>query len=164
MWFQRLVEIDDDSEPEPILRPTERPGAVRSSERTKKRKIPVSTPGDFQRVRLMSILRLEEQKATNTPDKAYANPVYSIFVGDLGPDINEYVLVSLFAARYPSCKSAKIMTDPVTGMSRGYGFVCFAYEPDQLRALTEMQGIFCGNRPMRISTATPKKSEAEDLY
>ncbi|KAF2206093.1 RNA-binding domain-containing protein [Delitschia confertaspora ATCC 74209] len=83
-------------------------------------------------------------------------PEYSIFVGDLGPEVNEFVLVSLFQNKFPSCKSAKIMSDPVTGMSRGYGFVRFTEESDQQRALTEMQGVYCGNRPMRISTATPK--------
>ena len=83
-------------------------------------------------------------------------PEFSIFVGDLGPEVNEYVLVSLFQARFPSCKSAKIMSDPISGMSRGYGFVRFSDESDQQRALTEMQGVYCGNRPMRISTATPK--------
>lgn len=83
-------------------------------------------------------------------------PEYSIFVGDLGPEVNELVLVALFQSRFPSCKSAKIMTDPITGMSRGYGFVRFSDEGDQQRALSEMQGVYCGNRPMRISTATPK--------
>lgn len=83
-------------------------------------------------------------------------PEYSIFVGDLGPEVNEYVLVSLFQNKYPSCKSAKIMTDPISGMSRGYGFVRFSDESEQQRALNEMQGVYCGNRPMRISTATPK--------
>lgn len=83
-------------------------------------------------------------------------PEYSIFVGDLGPEVNEYVLVSLFQSRFPSCKSAKIMSDPISGLSRGYGFVRFSDEADQQRALTEMQGVYCGNRPMRISTATPK--------
>ncbi|KAG8205043.1 mRNA binding post-transcriptional regulator [Trichophyton interdigitale] len=83
-------------------------------------------------------------------------PEFSIFVGDLGPEVNEYVLVSLFQSRFPSCKSAKIMTDPITGLSRGYGFVRFSDETDQQRALSEMQGVYCGNRPMRISTATPK--------
>jgi len=83
-------------------------------------------------------------------------PEYSIFVGDLGPEVNEFVLVSLFQSRFPSCKSAKIMTDPISGMSRGYGFVRFSDEVDQQRALSEMQGVYCGNRPMRISTATPK--------
>ncbi|TKA79824.1 hypothetical protein B0A49_00746 [Cryomyces minteri] len=83
-------------------------------------------------------------------------PEYSIFVGDLGPEVNEYVLVSLFQSRFSSCKSAKIMSDPISGLSRGYGFVRFADESDQQRALGEMQGVYCGNRPMRISTATPK--------
>ena len=85
---------------------------------------------------------------------------HSIFVGDLGPEVNEFVLVSLFQGRFPSCKSAKIMTDPISGMSRGYGFVRFADEGDQQRALTEMQGVYCGNRPMRISTATPKTNKS----
>lgn len=88
------------------------------------------------------------------------SPEYSIFVGDLGPEVTEFVLVSLFQNKFPSCKSAKIMTDPITGMSRGYGFVRFADESDQQRALTEMQGVYCGNRPMRISTATPKNKPA----
>jgi RNA recognition motif-containing protein len=83
-------------------------------------------------------------------------PEFSIFVGDLGPEVNEFVLVSLFQSRFPSCKSAKIMTDAMTGQSRGYGFVRFSAEEDQQRALVEMQGVYCGNRPMRISTATPK--------
>lgn len=83
-------------------------------------------------------------------------PEHSIFVGDLGPEVNEYVLVSLFQNKYPSCKSAKIMTDPISGMSRGYGFVRFSDEADQQNALQQMQGVYCGNRPMRISTATPK--------
>lgn len=83
-------------------------------------------------------------------------PEYSIFVGDLGPEVNEYVLMSLFQSKFNSTKSAKIMSDPISGLSRGYGFVRFADEADQQKALTEMQGVYCGNRPMRISTATPK--------
>jgi len=83
-------------------------------------------------------------------------PEFSIFVGDLGPEVNEFVLVQLFQNKYPTCKSAKIMSDPISGMSRGYGFVRFSSEEDQQKALNEMQGVYCGNRPMRISTATPK--------
>ena len=66
--------------------------------------------------------------------------------------------MSLFQNRFPSCKSAKIMTDPITGVSRGYGFVRFNDQGDQERALNEMQGVYCGNRPMRVSAATPKTS------
>ncbi|KDR84287.1 hypothetical protein GALMADRAFT_56583 [Galerina marginata CBS 339.88] len=96
---------------------------------------------------------------------------YSIFVGDLAPETSNSDLVAVFRNpvlglrndREPkfirpflSCKSAKIMLDPVTGVSRGYGFVRFTDEADQQRALIEMHGLYCLSRPMRISPATAK--------
>lgn len=105
---------------------------------------------------------------------------YSIFVGDLAPEASNSDLVAVFrnpvlglrSDREPkyiqpfhSCKSAKIMLDPVTGVSRGYGFVrCvptvevpifplsqdphrFTDEADQQRALIEMHGLYCLSRP-----------------
>ncbi|KAF9105648.1 hypothetical protein BGX27_009509 [Mortierella sp. AM989] len=85
-----------------------------------------------------------------------AGQEYSVFVGDLSPEVTEFMLVSKFQERYVSCRSAKIMTDATTGISRGYGFVRFSDESEQLRALHEMQGVYCGSRPIRISMATPK--------
>ena len=96
---------------------------------------------------------------------------YSIFVGDLAPETSNSDLVAVFRNpvlglrndREPkfirpflSCKSAKIMLDPITGVSRGYGFVRFTDEADQQRALIEMHGLYCLSRPMRISPATAK--------
>ncbi|KAJ3506808.1 hypothetical protein NLJ89_g6660 [Agrocybe chaxingu] len=96
---------------------------------------------------------------------------YSIFVGDLAPETSNSDLVAVFRNpvlglrndREPkfirpflSCKSAKIMLDPLTGVSRGYGFVRFTDEADQQRALIEMHGLYCLSRPMRISPATAK--------
>lgn len=87
---------------------------------------------------------------------------FSIFVGDLAPETTNTDLVAVFRdpilglrndrePRYIrpflSCKSAKIMMDPATGMSRGYGFVRFSDEADQQRALIEMQGLYCLSRP-----------------
>jgi hypothetical protein len=108
---------------------------------------------------------------------------YSIFVGDLAPEASNSDLVAVFrnpvlglrSDRQPkiinpflSCKSAKIMLDPVTGVSRGYGFVrCvptpvvvpntplsqdprrFTDETDQQRALIEMHGLYCLSRPSK---------------
>ncbi|GAN05996.1 mRNA binding post-transcriptional regulator [Mucor ambiguus] len=83
-------------------------------------------------------------------------PEYSLFVGDLSNDIDETFLLSLFRAKYPSCHSAKIMTDPVTGLSRGYGFVRFLNQLEQQEAVQDMNGIICDSRPIRVSFATPK--------
>lgn len=91
-----------------------------------------------------------------------AHKEYSIFVGDLAPETSNSDLVAVFRNpvlglrndRAPkfirpfySCKSAKIMLDPVTGISRGYGFVRFTEEADQQRALIEMHGLYCLSRP-----------------
>jgi hypothetical protein len=67
MWLQRLVEIDDESDLEPIPEPAERPATAHSCVKTKKTNVAVSTPADFQRVRLMSIIRPKEQKAKEEP-------------------------------------------------------------------------------------------------
>jgi hypothetical protein len=65
MWFQRLVEIDE-SKPEPIPVRNERAVAVpQGSVRAKGPQVHISTPADFQRVRLMRTLRLSEQRENN---------------------------------------------------------------------------------------------------
>ncbi|CEP12538.1 hypothetical protein [Parasitella parasitica] len=91
-------------------------------------------------------------------------PEYSIFVGDLSPETTEIDLLVVFQSRYMSCKSAKIMTDPRTGMTRGYGFVRFAEQLDQQRALLEMQGYFIGSRAIRVSVATPKNRASQQQH
>ncbi|KAL7322006.1 hypothetical protein PS15p_212101 [Mucor circinelloides] len=85
-------------------------------------------------------------------------PEYSLFLGDLSHECSERILLHIFRNRYPSCKSVKIMEDAQTGQSRGYGFVRFHQQLDQFQALDEMQGCIIGNRPIRVSLATPKNS------
>ncbi|XXG52893.1 hypothetical protein AAC387_Pa03g1092 [Persea americana] len=87
-----------------------------------------------------------------------AGPEHSIFVGDLAPDVTDYLLQETFRAQYPSVRGAKVVTDPNTGRSKGYGFVKFSDEMERNRAMTEMNGVYCSTRPMRISAATPKKT------
>ena len=92
----------------------------------------------------------------NNDSKDERGTEYSVFVGDLGHDVNDYMLLTTFQVQYPSVKSAKVVTDATTSLSRGYGFVRFGDEVEQRRAIVEMQGRYCGSRPMRISLATPK--------
>ncbi|XP_057479701.1 polyadenylate-binding protein RBP47B'-like isoform X2 [Actinidia eriantha] len=87
-----------------------------------------------------------------------AGPEHSIFVGDLTPDVTDYLLQETFRTQYPSVRGAKVVTDPNTGRSKGYGFVKFADEMERNRAMAEMNGVYCSTRPMRISAATPKKT------
>ncbi|KAL8461398.1 hypothetical protein ACS0TY_031940 [Phlomoides rotata] len=84
-------------------------------------------------------------------------PEYTIFVGDLAADVTDYMLQETFRASYPSIRGAKVVTDRITGRTKGYGFVRFGDESEQLRAMTEMNGRFCSTRPMRIGSAANKQ-------
>nr|XP_027112462.1 polyadenylate-binding protein RBP47-like [Coffea arabica] len=88
----------------------------------------------------------------------------SIFVGDLAADVTDSLLHETFASRFPSVKGAKVVVDPNTGRSKGYGFVRFADEKERTQAMTEMNGAYCSSRPMRIGVATPKKASPQQQY
>ncbi|OIW00060.1 hypothetical protein TanjilG_26397 [Lupinus angustifolius] len=84
------------------------------------------------------------------------SPDYSIFVGDLAADVTDYHLQETFRARYSSVKGAKVVIDRLTGRTKGYGFVKFGDESEQIRAMTEMQGVLCSTRAMRVGPASNK--------
>ncbi|KAI5393100.1 polyadenylate-binding protein RBP47C [Lathyrus oleraceus] len=95
----------------------------------------------------------------STGDKGSDNVTdLSIFVGDLAADVTDIVLHETFASSYPSVKAAKVVYDANTGRSKGYGFVRFGDESERSQAMTEMNGVYCSTRPMRIGAATPRKS------
>uniref|UniRef100_A0A5B7AQQ6 RRM domain-containing protein n=1 Tax=Davidia involucrata TaxID=16924 RepID=A0A5B7AQQ6_DAVIN len=98
-----------------------------------------------------------EKRPDDTPD-------FTIFVGDLAADVTDYMLQETFRAHYPSVKGAKVVTDRSTGRTKGYGFVRFGDESEQLRAMTEMNGGFCSSRPMRIGPAANKKNVGSQQY
>lgn len=82
---------------------------------------------------------------------------YTVFVGDLAADVSDVMLQDAFRTHYSSVKGAKVITDHVTGRSKGYGFVRFADEGEQQRAMTEMNGVVLSTRPMRTGPAANKK-------
>ncbi|GJR06242.1 polyadenylate-binding protein RBP45-like protein isoform X1 [Tanacetum coccineum] len=69
---------------------------------------------------------------------------------DLAADVSDYVLQELFKGTYPSCKLAKVVTDRTTRRSKGYRFVRFRDESEQMCAMIEMNGVVCSSRPMQI--------------
>lgn len=84
---------------------------------------------------------------------------HSIFVGDLAVDVTDDMLLDLFSSKYRSVKGAKVIIDANTGRSRGYGFVRFGDDNDKTHAMTEMNGVYCSTRPIRVGPATPRRSQ-----
>lgn len=90
-------------------------------------------------------------------------PEVSLFIGDLAGSINDVLLFNAFSERYPSTLHAKVMMDPVTGCSRGYGFVKFGNYTEANRAIIEMNGMKLYGREIRVSTAQ-KRSVNNVMY
>ncbi|XP_058451574.1 tRNA selenocysteine 1-associated protein 1 [Malaya genurostris] len=107
------------------------------------------------------LVRFRLNSATNNQNKALlADREFSVWVGDLSSDVDDYSLYRVFSAKYTSIKTAKVILDS-SGFSKGYGFVKFGLEDEQKNALYEMNGfIGLGSKPLKICNAVPKpKSE-----
>lgn len=88
-------------------------------------------------------------------------PEFSVFVGDLDHEVTESALFTRFSREYPDAvKQVKIMVDPTTGESKGFGFVRFFSEDAQKRALKEMNGVLVGDRPIKVGLATGGNQDA----
>lgn len=86
-------------------------------------------------------------------------PEFSLFVGDLSASTTEAHLLAFFQKHFPtSIKTVRVMTDPVSGKSRCFGFVRFTDEMERQRALIEMNGVWFGGRPLRVALATPRNN------
>ncbi|XP_033105207.1 tRNA selenocysteine 1-associated protein 1-like [Anneissia japonica] len=88
-------------------------------------------------------------------------PEFSIFVGDLSPEVDDLMLHDFFAERYKDVKGAKVVLDD-QGIPKGFGFVRFFNEDERNKASVEMQGSTgLGSKPLKISVATPKSRAYE---
>lgn len=88
---------------------------------------------------------------------------YKLYVTHLGPDVTIPALLSLFRSRFSSCVSAEIEKNTTTGIvdpNDSFGVVEFDNKKDYERALEEMQGIVCGDRPIHVSASSPSMTKS----
>ncbi|CBJ29399.1 conserved unknown protein [Ectocarpus siliculosus] len=85
-------------------------------------------------------------------------PEYSVFVGDLSPEVTDAELKATFLGKYTSVLGAKVVTNPMTGSSKSFGFIRFGDEQERDEALTAMNGAECCGRPIRVAPATKRTS------
>lgn len=90
-------------------------------------------------------------------------PEFSLFVGDLSPTVTEADLLTLFQKKFKSVKTVRVMTDPMTGASRCFGFIRFGDELERSKAVIEMNGIWFQGRALRVAFATPRNSGVTSL-
>lgn len=102
------------------------------------------------------VARFRLNSASNSYKSAGSEREFSVWVGDLSSDVDDYSLYKVFSTKYTSIKTAKVIIDN-SGFSKGYGFVRFGIEEEQKAALWEMNGFLgLGTRPIKICNAVPK--------
>lgn len=124
----------------------------------------VQFPDDFSALTAMHKLNNKMIPNSHPPTKFRLNHTslggkqamdkdFSLWIGDLSPDVDDYTLYKGFASRYPSVRLAKVILD-ANGFSKGYGFVRFADEEEQKDSLMQMNGFKgIGSKALRVSIA-----------
>ncbi|XP_017771924.1 PREDICTED: nucleolysin TIAR isoform X2 [Nicrophorus vespilloides] len=89
------------------------------------------------------------------PPKQDTSKHHHIFVGDLSPEIETMQLKEAFLA-FGEISDCRVVRDPQTLKSKGYGFVSYVKKTDAESAIAAMNGQWLGNRSIRTNWATRK--------
>lgn len=76
----------------------------------------------------------------------------NLYVKNLDEGVTDDMLRDEFAAM-GTITSARIMKDAKTGLSRGFGFVCYSTPEEATRAVNEMNGKLIANKPIFVALA-----------
>uniref|UniRef100_A0A7S3T059 Polyadenylate-binding protein n=2 Tax=Choreotrichia TaxID=141411 RepID=A0A7S3T059_9SPIT len=84
----------------------------------------------------------------------------NLYVKNLDDNIDDEKLREAFVP-FGNITSAKVMVDD-KGVSRGFGFVCFAQQEEATKAVAEMNGHILGNKPLYVALAQ-RKDERKNM-
>jgi polyadenylate-binding protein len=76
----------------------------------------------------------------------------NLYVKNLDDSVTDDTLRDEFSAM-GTITSARIMKDSKTGLSRGFGFVCYSTPEEATRAVNEMNGKLIANKPIFVALA-----------
>jgi RNA recognition motif-containing protein len=77
-----------------------------------------------------------------------------LFVGNLSWDTTDETLRNAFAA-IGTVESASVITDKVSGRSKGFGFVEMVTDEEAAKAITELNGKQIDGREVTVNEARP---------
>ena len=80
----------------------------------------------------------------------------NIYVGNLAWEVTEDDLRSEFAA-FGEVASARLISDRMTGRSRGFGFVTLTNEDDSSEAIAQLNGRDMGGRNIVVNEARERQ-------
>ncbi|MDD3609741.1 MAG: RNA-binding protein [Halothiobacillaceae bacterium] len=84
----------------------------------------------------------------------------NIYVGNLPYQLSEDELRDTFA-EFGEVASAKIVKDPETGLSKGFGFVRMSEKEQGEEAIKSLDGQPFKGRPLRVNEARPREDRPD---
>jgi len=145
----------------PIMGPKLQPGAT----------APLSSEEAANKAKAIAALRETKKKEKSIHlryggGKVWQDPTlddwpdndYRLFCGDLGNEVNDNTLSKMFQM-FPSFVKAKVIRDTKTQKTKGYGFASFMDPYECQAALKDVNGKYCGNRPIKLRKSTHFKRE-----
>jgi RNA recognition motif-containing protein len=87
----------------------------------------------------------------------------NIYVGNLDYKISENDLEGLFE-EFGAVSSARVITDKVSGRSKGFGFVAMENQDEAMNAIKELNGAEFESREITVNEAKPKKENFAKRY
>lgn len=87
---------------------------------------------------------------------------FRLFVGNIGPDVDEELLIETFI-KYPSLSKVKVPMDEKLKTNKGYAFISFADPNDYLKCFKEMNGKYVGLKPITLERAKTELGEVIKL-
>lgn len=81
----------------------------------------------------------------------------NIYVGNLNFKVTEDDLTGIFE-EYGTVSDAKVITDKMSGRSKGFGFVTMENADEANKAIEELNGAELESREMVVNEARPKKT------
>lgn len=85
-----------------------------------------------------------------------------VYVGNLDSNVNSQMLLASFKKNFPNCFDAKIIIDPVTKNSKGFGFIKFGSHEAAQQCIESMQGHLILSRQIRLGYAAQKRQPGEN--
>ncbi|KAL5702641.1 Splicing factor 3B subunit 4 [Ranunculus cassubicifolius] len=85
----------------------------------------------------------------------------NLFIGNLDPDVEEKVLYDIFSAFGVMVMNPRVMRDPESGVSRGFGFIGYDSFESSDAAIEAMNGQYLCNRQITVSYAYKKDTKGE---
>jgi len=107
-------------------------------------------------------LKKQREEAKAERQKKYQGQMVNLYVKNLVDSFDDAKLRELFE-QYGTITSCKVMLDPATGKSRGFGFVCFANKEMANNAMNEMNSKIIEGKPLYVGLAQRKDARRAAL-